>query len=297
MQVVPLSEVVGVELVDFDVRSAAGPEEQAELRRLLCEHHLLAIRGQAPSEDDQSRFVGYFGPLHVLRSGGTAGYVTNKGQGIAGLSSDELFWHCDGAYGPTPGIATSLMAEESGADSVPTNFANAVRALAELPAPLRARIEPLTTMNMKDTWDLRLNHRWREEDLPADAVEVPGRVASQEHPIVYQLPHCDQKTLFACHQMTSHVVGMRRAEGEALLQGLWSRIYAPGNVYSHHWRSGDLIIWDNMALHHGRAEMGSTVRHLRRQSLDGWYRDDGGVLDWPESVVPPPAAVLASQKS
>jgi taurine dioxygenase len=288
MEVIPLSEVLGVEVVDLDVTRPCGPEEQARLRRLLAQHHLLAVRGQDLAEDDQSRFVGYFGPLHVLRSGGIAGYVTNKGGGIVGTGTDELLWHIDGGYGPHPGIATSLWAQEAGDASAPTMFANAVRALAQLPADIRASIEPLSTVHMKDTWDLRTDHRWREVDFPD--VE-PGRIVSHEHPIVYQLPYCDEKTLFVNQQQTSHVVGLPLDESETLLQDLWSRIYADNNVYLHHWQTNDLVIWGNSALHHGRREMGTTPRHLRRQSLDGWYTDDG-VLDWPESTVPAPAALL-----
>jgi taurine dioxygenase len=86
--------------------------------------------------------------------------------------------------------------------------------------------------------------------------------------------------------MTSHVVGLPPEESEALIQELFSRLYADDNIYSHSWQTNDLIIWDNLALQHCRpAPMGSTTRHLRRQSLDGWYTDEG-VLDWPETVVP-----------
>jgi taurine dioxygenase len=289
MQVNPLSEVLGVELVDFDITRPCDPQEQAELRRLLAQHHLIAVRGQELTEDDQSRFVGYFGPLHTLRSGGIAGYVTNKGGGIVGTGTDELLWHVDGGYGPHPGLATSLWAQESGDQSAPTSFANGVRALAQLPTDLRARIEPLSTLHMKDTWDLRGDHRWRMVDLP-DA--EPGRIVSQEHRIAYQLPYCDHQTLFVNQQQTSHVVGLPPEESEALLQELWSRMYADDNVYFHHWQTNDLVIWGNSALHHARRAMGTTPRHLRRQSLDGWYTDDG-VLDWPESTVPAPAAVLS----
>lgn len=70
-------------------------------------------------------------------------------------------------------------------------------------------------------------------------------------------------------------------EGEALLQDLFARLYAPDNVYSHYWRTDDVIIWDNIALQHARpAEAGVAPRHLRRLSLDGWNTGHG-VLPWP----------------
>jgi len=281
--------IAGLEVVDasdFDIKRPCGPAERAELRELLCEHHLLLVRGQDVTADDQTRFVGYFGPLHTRADGMKETYVANvtdTGEPAARTGTGRLIWHQDGTYGLRPGIATSLWAQEVAPDSVPTLFANAVRALARMPVDLRARIEPLHALHLRDTHEERTDYRWREENVPADA--VPGRFLRHEHPIVYPLPHSDQKTILVNELLTSHVVELPRDEGEALLQELSSRVYADDNVYAHRWRTNDVIIWGNLALHHCRpAEMGFPVRRLRRQSIDGWYTDDG-VLDWQETVV------------
>lgn len=286
MRAVPLSEALGAELTDFDITRPCSRAEQAELRELFCEHHLLLVRGQDVTGDDQARFVGSFGPLHARADGMKETYVANvteAGTPEPATGTARLIWHQDGAYGLRPGIATSLWAKEVAPDAVPTLFANGVRALDRMAADLRARIEPLHALHMKDSHENRTDLRWREENVPADA--EPGRFARHEHPIVYPLPHTDQKTVFVNEFMTSHVVELPRDEGEALIQELFSLIYADDNVYAHHWQTNDVIIWDNLALQHCRpAEMGLPVRRLRRQSLDGWYTEDG-VLDWQETAV------------
>ncbi len=286
MRPVPVSEALGVELLDFDIKRPCGAAEQSELRGLLCEHHLLLVRGQDVTADDQTRFVGYFGPLHTRADGMKETYVTNvtaTGEPAPRTGTARLIWHQDGTYGLRPGIATSLWAQDVAPDSVPTLYANAVRALERMPADLRARIEPLHALHLRDTQQERTDYRWREENVPPDA--EPGRFLRHEHPIVYQLPHTDQKTILVNELLTSHVVELPPEEGEALIQELFSLIYADDNVYAHHWRTNDVIIWDNFALHHCRpAELGLPVRRLRRQSLDGWYTDTG-VLDWTETVV------------
>ena len=166
---------------------------------------------------------------------------------------------------------------------MPTLFANAVRALERMPADLRRRIERLHALHLRDTQEERTDHRWREESVPADA--EPGRFLRHEHPIVYRMPHSGQKTILVNELLTSHVVELPREEGEALLQELFSRIYADDNVYANRWRTNDVIIWDNLALQHCRpAEMGLPVRRLRRLSLDGWYAEDG-LIEWQETVV------------
>jgi taurine dioxygenase len=286
MRAVPVSEALGVELSDFDIKRPSGAAEQAELRDLLCEHHLLLVRGQDLTADDQTRFVGYFGPLHTRADGMKETYVTNvtaTGEPAPRTGTARLIWHQDGTYGLRPGIATSLWAQDVAPDSVPTLFANAVRALEHMPADLRARIEPLHALHLRDTQEERTDYRWREENVPPDA--EPGRFLRHEHPIVYRMPHTDQKTILVNQLMTSHVVELPLDEGEALIQELFSLIYADDNVYAHHWQTNDVIVWDNFALHHCRpAELGLPVRRLRRQSLDGWYTDTG-TLDWTETVV------------
>jgi taurine dioxygenase len=286
MRVAPLSDALGAELLDFDIKRPCARAEQAELRELFLEHHLLLVRGRDVSAEDQNRFVGYFGPLHTRADGMKETYVTNvnsTGEPAPRTGTARLIWHQDGTYGLRPGIATSLWAQQVAMDSVPTLFASAVRALERMPRDLRARIESLHALHLRDTQEERTDYRWREENIPADA--DPGRFLRHEHPIVYRMPHTDRSTILVNELLTSHVIELPRDEGEALLQELFSRIYADDNVYAHHWRTNDVILWSNLALHHCRpAEMGLPVRRLRRQSLDGWYTGDG-LLEWTETVV------------
>jgi len=152
-----------------------------------------------------------------------------------------------------------------------------------MPAELRARIDSLHVVHLRDLEEERTDYRWREENIPADA--RPGRFLRHEHPIVYRMPHTDQDTILVNELLTSHVAELPRDAGEALIQQLFAEIYADDNVYEHHWQTNDVLIWDNLALQHCRpAEMGLPTRRLRRQSIDGWYTRDG-LLDWQETVV------------
>ncbi len=284
MRVEPLSKALGAQLVDFDITRPCPTEQVAELRRLFTEYHLLVVRGQDVSAEDQTRFVGYFGPVHVVKSTGKQEtFVSNREDRMIGTGTTRLLWHNDGTYGPHPGIGTSLWAQELAPRSVPTVFTNAIRVLETMPEALRARIQPLHAMHMKDSHVERTDKRWRAEEISADA--APGRYVTYVHPIVYQPPHLRPETLLVNELQTSHIVELPRDEGEALLQELFSLLYEKADLYTHEWEPDDVIIWDNLALQHCRpAEMGAPRRHLRRQSLDGWYTDDG-VIDWVDTVV------------
>jgi taurine dioxygenase len=296
LDVTPVSEALGVLLVDLDIKRDLGPDERAELRDLLCRHHLRLVRGQEVTAADQTRFIENFGPLHTRDDGMKETYVANitaAGEPTARTGTARLLWHQDGTYGLRPGIATSLWAQEVAPDCVPTLFANAVRAIKRMPPDLRNRIEPLHAVHIRDLSDPRTDVRWREDEV---ARTSPDGYLRHEHPVVYSMPHQDEKTLLVHELMTSHIVELPPDEGEALIQQLFSYIYGEDNTYVHHWQANDVIIWDNLALHHCRpAEMGLPVRRLRRQTIDGWYSNDG-LLEWVETVVAP-ATARGSQES
>ena len=60
-----------------------------------------------------------------------------------------------------------------------------------------------------------------------------------------------------------------------LARPMWAVLYAPANVFEHQWAPGDLALWDNFALQHGRPEWPvSAPRSLRRVCVcELEYRD------------------------
>jgi TfdA family taurine catabolism dioxygenase TauD len=63
----------------------------------------------------------------------------------------------------------------------------------------------------------------------------------------------------------SHIVGWPIPEGRLLLYDLMLYATRPEFVYSHKWRVGDLVIWDNRCtMHRGRPHDDAHPRDLRR---------------------------------
>lgn len=281
MRFVPLSPTVGAEVLDLDVTEVIPEATQVELRHQFAAHHLLLVRGQELTPADHDRFVACFGPLQEHRSGDKAGYVTNRADDPRSLFPElqPLMWHNDGAYGPRPGIATSLWAVEVAETAAPTLFANVAEVVDRLPGALREQAERTRVLNVRDTEFNRTYERVPLAELQAS--QDPDRYVTYEHPALFTPPHLEARTVIASEQMTSAVLNAPPDEGEAFLTELYQHLYAPDNVYTHHWQPGDVIIWDNMALHHSRpAEVGTAERHLRRQCIDGWYTPEGELLDW-----------------
>jgi taurine dioxygenase len=71
--------------------------------------------------------------------------------------------------------------------------------------------------------------------------------------------------LFVGQMQTDAIVGLDEPASETLLAELWSELYAPRNVYTHQWRVGDLVVWDNLAVQHARDDVAvGSGRTLRR---------------------------------
>jgi taurine dioxygenase len=70
-------------------------------------------------------------------------------------------------------------------------------------------------------------------------------------------------------QQASHFVGLTMDESDELLDELFAYMYDDRFVYEHQWAEGDLIVWDNITLQHGRrANAPDARRCLRRITMN-----------------------------
>jgi taurine dioxygenase len=81
-------------------------------------------------------------------------------------------------------------------------------------------------------------------------------------------PSSGQELLSVNQMQTDRIIGLEATESEATLEALWALLYAPDNTYSHQWRVGDLVLWDNIAVQHGRPAPAPDVpRTMRRVTM------------------------------
>ena len=63
------------------------------------------------------------------------------------------------------------------------------------------------------------------------------------------------------------------AESDALLDELWSFVDSPQLIYEHHWRIGDLVVWDNRTTMHRRDPFDNASRRvMHRTQIKGKFR-------------------------
>lgn len=250
----------GVELSGVDFSQPLADEDIAAFRDHFFRSKLILIRGRELSVDDQLRLSSYVGPVPDPPT-----FISNIEE--SGYHPEvRLLFHSDFAFTPTPLIGISLSCLEVAADAAATSFVDGTHAARTLPAELRACIEDRQVMHLADTVT-------RREDVRRRLVDVGGPDASPSlfpratRPVLWPHPTTGEPILYVLEQQASHVEGFDEDGSEALLADLFAHLYDADVVYSHHWQPGDLILWDNIALQHGRPENPTTVRRSLRRTV------------------------------
>jgi alpha-ketoglutarate-dependent 2,4-dichlorophenoxyacetate dioxygenase len=97
---------------------------------------------------------------------------------------------------------------------------------------------------------------------PEDEAQVPP----VEQVMVRTNPVNGRKSVYVASH-ASHIIGMPVDEGRAIIRSLIDMTTQPDNVYSHQWRVGDLVMWDNRCmLHRGRPWDGTKYRRVMHRT-------------------------------
>ena len=249
----PLSKVGAAEISGIDLSRPLGPGTIVAIRRALGDWPILVFRDQSLSKGQQAAFSSQFGELedHIgkLSDGSTFPLVhtlTNldkKGNVInMDVAKLNYFWHSDKSYHAVPSFVTILHAIEVPPEGGDTQFSNARLAWTALSSSKQALLEGLKAV-----------HYWvasRINSRTSPATEEQKRERPPvTHPLVRTQPETGQKSLYLGVHI-SHVVGLTANESKALLAELTAHIGEERFVYTHSWKNGDVVMWDNRCLHH-----------------------------------------------
>jgi len=266
IQYQPIAAFGGADVSGVNLRKAYGEDVRAELLRLFDAHHILLFRNQELQPEDQIRALGIFGNVIDENADGIRHtYVSNvRPDGLLGTRG--LPYHSDFSFLKHPAQVLSLYGADVVGEPEPTTYINAVRAAAHLPADLRRRLEGMTAMHVHDysvDGGKNPDHgRVRLLELPAMPPYATHPRAS--YPLIVKLPRTGTPLLRVTQFHTSHIEGLSSTESEAIIQDLFGRLYSEDNMYAHRWKQGDLVVWNNIAIQHGRKPFQGLARAARR---------------------------------
>jgi alpha-ketoglutarate-dependent taurine dioxygenase len=254
------AEVLGPAVAEVD--AATFPP----LYAAFLAHQLLLFRDQVLPAAAQVAFARRFGDVqvHVMDQYHASDYpelYTLSNLDAAGNPTGKhpdrgtLVWHTDGSWRRATGQATMLYAERLPMSGGGTQWADMYAAYEALDPAERARLQGLRAVH---NLDFSRTRRHGEEPMSeAQRAAVPP----VDHPIVRTHPETGRKCIFLGDH-AENILGMDYAEGRAFIDALNERIVALARIYTHRWRPGDLMVWDNRCLLH-RAESYDTAREPR----------------------------------
>ena len=170
-------------------------------------------------------------------------------------------WHSDSSFKEIPAKFSLLSARRIPAAGGNTEFVDTRIVYDDLPAAAKARIAGLRAIH--DFWH---SHAGGRHFMVTD--EMRRRMPPVPQPLVRTLPGGRKALCIGSH--ATHIEGLPLAEGRELLDELAAFATQPKYVYSHPWRKGDLVIWDNRTTLHRAAPWDDRgkVRDLRRTSIN-----------------------------
>ncbi len=280
MDVQPITAQFAADVADIDL---VQPLDAATVRAIwdaIDRYAVLVFHDQRLTDAQLRDFAAAFGPLEIGRGalqGGKRRLAIPQIGDISNLDEDNhvrgredrrrldslgnRLWHTDASYMPVPVVLGMLHAvavpPASALGGGETEFADMRAAYDALPEATRAEIDELIVEH--DIF-------WSRGQIGFTAFQPGEREKYPPSPqrLVRRHPGSERKTLYLSAH-ASHVVGWPIAEGRLLLLDLNTHATQRKFVYSHQWREGDLVIWDNRCtMHRGRPHDEAQPRDLRR---------------------------------
>lgn len=279
MQINKLSDALGAEITDLDVREVSQKTAE-EIYEAFLEHQILVFRNQDLTPDQQIKFSEYFGEVevhlakdHLHPDTDKVILISNKvqnGRYVGAVSAGD-YWHSDLSCQDRPNLASFLLAIELPREGGDTGFCNQYLALDTLPTDL---LKKIVSRKAVHTFNRMRNPRVRVPEMHKGDAQM--RYADRAppdaiHPIIRTHPDTGRKALYVSHRFTVGIEGMSDDESRPILDSIFEHQLNEKFIYRHKWCLGDMIMWDNRCTTHhayGGVPPGQ-IRHMHRTSLIG----------------------------
>jgi alpha-ketoglutarate-dependent taurine dioxygenase len=271
-RIVPTGAPVGARVDDVDVR-ALDAGTFSFIYQAWLDHQVLLFRDQSLTDGDLLAFSRRFGDLDeapVQETGRrfveghpeiyVVSNVIEHGAPIGSLGAGEAVWHTDMSYLPDPPKASALYAIEVPAQGGDTSFCSMSAAWAALPDRLRQRAAGL---RVKHDGTYNSGGYVRQGVTPTgDPRTSPGTL----HPLVSVHPETGRPGLYLGRRRNAYIDGLSLDDSEALLDEIWGEATRASLTWTHQWRVGDLVLWDNRCTMHRRDGFDPAARRVMHRT-------------------------------
>jgi taurine dioxygenase len=268
----PGAPELGAEIAGVDLRTI-DDAAFASIHRAWIDHQVLLFRHQHLTDQDLIAFSRRFGDLdhapiqengQSIANGMPEIYVVSNvienGVAIGSLGYGEAVWHTDMSYLRAPPKASMLYALEIPPTGGDTSFVDMYAAFEALPARLRQRALGL---RVKHDGTYNSGGYVRQGVTPTDDPrQAPGTL----HPLVCTHPESGRRMLYLGRRKMAWLEGFDLADSDALLDEIWEFATQKHFVWTHQWRVGDLVLWDNRCTMHRRDPFDAATRRVMHRT-------------------------------
>ncbi len=263
----------GARITGIDLAAPLDGGALSEVRRAIDDYSFLCFPDQALDDDGLLAFTRQLGAPEVehVRFGrdGVVQYLSTIGNieddGSQRGNDHEMtkyftgnnMWHSDSSFREVPTFVTITHAHEVPDQGGETEFVSARAAYGRLPEARRHQIDPLIVIH---------DYVYSRSQVAPVKQSHADFLPTVEQKLVRTNPTTGARTYFVGSHAKA-VVGWNDGDSRALLDDLLAGATRPENIYSHRWRRGDLVIWDNRCLlHRGQPYDADRYRRRMRQT-------------------------------
>lgn len=273
----PVTPSFAAEVGDIDLSAPLDAGTLQSVREAFATYAVLVFPAQELTAEQHLAFARNFGPLEVtvqrtfrhsklripkefadIANLDAEGRLWRKDSRIRLFQMGNRLWHTDSSFKAPSGYASLLYARSVAPIGGHTEFADLRAACDALPAEKRARLQGLVARHS-------LLYSRRRLGFMEFTSEEKAAFAPVRRPLVRRIPESGRESLYIASHIGA-IEGMADEEAEALLAELLAHATQRQFVYTHRWRVGDLVMWDNRCTMHRGTEYEDTrwQRDLRR---------------------------------
>ena len=274
MELVPLGPGFGVQVKGVTMLDVATDAEAYKAVREAFEtHSLLVFRDQPIADDIQVAFSRAFGPLELTKAAslgennvGRNGEIVPPTDRQVLVAQANALWHTDSSFKKTPALASVLTARVLPGEDGDTEFTSTRLAWERLPAGLQERLKTAVATH---------SYANSRDQIHPDLANAEERKALP--PVRWRLnwrnPTNDRRALYVASHAYA-IDGMDDRDARQMLAQLLDEATRREFVYTHKWRTGDAVMWDNRAmLHRGRPWDYAKERSMVRTTISATVAD------------------------
>jgi alpha-ketoglutarate-dependent 2,4-dichlorophenoxyacetate dioxygenase len=267
------------EVTGIDLRQPMDAATTSQIVAAADQYAVLVFHDQAITDEQQIAFSRLLGPLETTIKAYRPGHkprldlhisdVSNLDEESRVLAADDRrrmlglgnrLWHTDSSFKAIPARYSLLSARAIPGEGGETEFADMRAAYDALSPAMQARIDGLVAEHSVLYSRSTIGFTDFTDEERARLPPVPQR-------LVRVHPGSRRKTLY----LASHagwIRGMQVPEARMLLRDLMEHATQRAFVYTHRWKVGDLVMWDDRCTMHRAREYDMTQpRDMHRTTV------------------------------